>query len=170
MGVDHFYAKIAGVSHDNQDGSSRQSIIRLCEVGEQLRLDHDEGNEHDRFAVKLIRSTGEQVGYLPSDLARQVVQRSSTGTRYAAFIQDLTGGTPDKPTRGANLLLIAASPGTSDEAAQAYVDSALSPDTGSRLIGDRDSKTKDAGKAGCLLSIVAIVSSLGTIAILASSP
>lgn len=151
----HFYCKAAGVSHANEDGTSRQSVIGRCNLGEPIALDHDESNAFDKYAVRLLRSNGDQIGFLPSDLARQVVQRSNTGTRYAAFISDLTGGTSDRPTRGVNLLMVAAPPGVSDAEAQDYIDRTLGSDPTSNLAGLGSSSGSGCASLVCMAIIVA---------------
>lgn len=64
-----FYTKVAGVSFDNSDGSSRQAIVRSCRSGEPVRLIREPDNPHDEFAVMVVRRRGEQMGYLPSEVA-----------------------------------------------------------------------------------------------------
>jgi len=50
--VDTFYTKIAGVSHPNDDGSSRQERIKKLIKGEALFLEHFPIPEHPE-AVKV---------------------------------------------------------------------------------------------------------------------
>lgn len=118
----HFFSKVAGVSHDNADGSSRQAVIRRCKVGEKLVLDHEEDDKHDPNAVRVCRAEGAQLGFLKAELAEEVVRLSGRGYLWAAFISDLTGGTRDAPTRGVNLVLVRAAPGVGREKAQRYMD------------------------------------------------
>lgn len=105
-----FFQKIAGVSHKNADGSSRQAIIRQCSVGESLELRREPDNPHDPFAVAVFRSTGQQLGYLPEHCVRDgrssgtVTSALDSGAECRARISDLTGGTDGK-TRGVNILL-----------------------------------------------------------------
>ena len=119
-GFDSFFTKVAGVSHRNDDRTSRQRIIRQCEPREQLVLDHDEGNRYDPNAVRVCRQNGEKVGFLNADLAERVVRHSAEGYRYAAFVANVTGGTEDAPILGMNLLIVVADPGVTNERAQAY--------------------------------------------------
>jgi hypothetical protein len=53
-----FFSKVAGVAHNNADGSSRQQIISRCRVGEELSLVREPGNEFDPNAIKILRSNG----------------------------------------------------------------------------------------------------------------
>lgn len=61
-----FYLQVHGITHRNDDGSSRQRIIRECAVGEELELVPEPDNPYDSDAIKVCRKTGEQLGYLPS--------------------------------------------------------------------------------------------------------
>jgi hypothetical protein len=60
------YSKVAGVTHPNADGSDRQYFVSRCCAGERISLVREPDNPHDRFAVKVIRRDGKQLGYLPS--------------------------------------------------------------------------------------------------------
>jgi len=121
-GLRSFYTKVAGVSHRNEDGTSRQEIIRRCQPSETLLLHHDEQNPHDPNAVRVCRHNGDQVGFLNAELAEEVVHGSRRGYRYAAFLKNITGGTGDVTTLGVNLLVVVAAPGVTDQQAQNYVD------------------------------------------------
>ena len=121
-GLHHFYSKVAGVSHANDDGTDRQEIIARCEPLELLLLDHDEHNPYDSNAVRVRRENGEQIGFLSAELAGEVVEEATRGIRFAAFIHAITGGTPHKPIMGVNLLIVVAEPGVTDQQAQAYAE------------------------------------------------
>src|SRR5262245_40885547 len=51
MRLRHSFAKVAGVTFPNDDGSERQEIIKRCRPGEQLHLRHDAYNEYSMFAT-----------------------------------------------------------------------------------------------------------------------
>jgi hypothetical protein len=88
-----FYTKIAGVSHNNPDGTPRQSIIKRCRSGETLRLVREPSNPYDSDAVKVLRQNGEQLGYIPGHVvATGLAHDMDTGTRFKAVITDITGG------------------------------------------------------------------------------
>jgi hypothetical protein len=98
----HEFAKVAGVSFPNDDGSERQEIIARCQVGEELMLQHDAHNEYSIVTTKVLRRNGEQIGHAPEYLAERIVDRSEEGYLASGVIANLTGGTFDKPTRGVN--------------------------------------------------------------------
>src|SRR5580704_1776547 len=58
-----FYTKIAGVTHRNEDRKSRQRLITQCRIGEELTLQREPDNPVDPRAIKVLRVTGEQLGY-----------------------------------------------------------------------------------------------------------
>jgi hypothetical protein len=64
-----FRTKIVGLTHKNKNGTSRQEILRKCSVGESLVLQRDYGNPYDEYAVSVLRKTGEQIGFVPKDVA-----------------------------------------------------------------------------------------------------
>jgi hypothetical protein len=86
-----FRTTIAGVTHQNADGTDRQAILKALRPGEELRLKHDAGNPYDKFAVAVFRLTGEQVGYVPAGDARLANHIDSGGTVAARVIR-ITGG------------------------------------------------------------------------------
>lgn len=72
--VTHFIATVAGASHPNRNGSSRQEIVQRCKLGERLYLIHEIGNRYDKHATRVVRQNGEQVGYVPKEIADVVVE------------------------------------------------------------------------------------------------
>jgi hypothetical protein len=92
-----FRLGVAGESYDNPDGTSRQSIIRRCRVGEPVQLIPDLDNQHDMLAVKVCRQSGEQIGYLPRG---HRLWRKLMDGRVSAVIDGVHGGTRGKPSRG----------------------------------------------------------------------
>jgi hypothetical protein len=52
----HFFTKVAGVSHENRNGTSRQEIISRCRQWEQLRFMREHENPVDANAVAVVRA------------------------------------------------------------------------------------------------------------------
>jgi hypothetical protein len=115
----YFHNKVAGASYDNEDGSSRQKIIKKLVVGEQLTPVHDPNNKHDKYAVMLVRQNRQQVGWLFSELAQQVMEEEKKGYRFVFFVSDITGR--EHGTLGVNLLIFQSEPGVPDEEFQQYM-------------------------------------------------
>ncbi len=74
--------KVVGVSHQNQDGTSRQKIIS-DEVRENdlLILEPEPDNPHDPNAVRVLSKQGNQIGYLKKEVAEQI---------HGALLNDIT--------------------------------------------------------------------------------
>ena len=66
--------KVVGVSKDNQDGSSRQDIIKR-EVAEddKLLLEAEPENPYDPNAVKVLSKNSNQIGYLNKEMAETIL-------------------------------------------------------------------------------------------------
>jgi hypothetical protein len=103
--IQHVFAKVAGVTFPNDDGSERQSVLKNCRVDEPLVLQHDPKNAFSKFATKVMRVDGQQLGYMPEYLAERMFRELKLGYKASAMLKDLTGGTPDRPTRGANFIV-----------------------------------------------------------------
>jgi len=86
-----FHTKIVGVTHDNDDGSSRQRFIRKLRVGQRLKLIRDPGNGYDRNAIAVF-DRRRQLGYLSRDLASQFAGVLDNGGDMACTVSDITGG------------------------------------------------------------------------------
>lgn len=102
MRIRHTFAKVAGVSFANDNGSERQSIIKKCKPGEILYLRHDILNEYSSFAIKILRENGEQIGHAPEYLAERICAEVDCGYHAIGLLKDITGGTHDRPTLGVN--------------------------------------------------------------------
>jgi hypothetical protein len=85
--VNHRSINVAGVSHCNPDGTSRQRIIPRCSVGETLVLRHEEHNPADSNAIAVLRQNGEQLGYLSREDAESVLRHLRQGWRYTAVFR-----------------------------------------------------------------------------------
>ena len=64
-----FRTKVAGIKNFNSNGTSRQEILLKCSVGEKIVLQRDYGNTFDEHAIAVLRSTGEQIGFVPKHIA-----------------------------------------------------------------------------------------------------
>lgn len=82
---------VRGESFTNEDGSSRQDIIRGLRAGMPMTLAADPLNPFDNHAVKVVTADGAQVGFLPSD-ARDF-DAVVKGEPISAIVHAVTGGT-----------------------------------------------------------------------------
>ena len=70
----HRIVRVAGVSYPNDNGTSRQDILKQCTVLEPLSLFPDVLNPFDANAIKICRETGEQIGDVPAWLAEEIME------------------------------------------------------------------------------------------------
>ena len=93
-----FHSKIAGVTHRNPDGSSRQRIIRkYCRPGVELELIHEPDNLYSETALGLWVQGGllggaHHVGYLRDELGEELLDDIENGKGVRVFISEVTGG------------------------------------------------------------------------------
>jgi hypothetical protein len=125
MRLRHTFAKVAGVTFPNDDGSERQEIISRCRSSEQLILQHDAYNEYSVFATKVLRTNGEQLGHAPEYLAEKIVDRIEDGYRPIGLLLNVTGGTFDCPTRGVNFVVFFIAPDVSQAELDSYASTVL---------------------------------------------
>jgi|GEM_PF-2228436 len=123
--LSYFHTKVVGVTKKNRNGSSRQAIIADCFQHEQLSLVHDKGNRFDKYAIKVCRQDGGQLGFLRSEIAEDLMKSAKQGWDYKAFICGLTGGEAGKQLRGCNLIIGQASPDVPKDIFHSYVKARL---------------------------------------------
>lgn len=87
-----FFTNVAGVTFEG-----RQRIIARCSVGEKLILIRDPNNRFDKGAIKVMRSNGEQLGFIPAHVSRGdhssgLAFQMDHGSEYQCRISDITGG------------------------------------------------------------------------------
>jgi hypothetical protein len=88
---------VVGVSYNNDDGSSRQSIISRCKPGEALLLTREPSNKHDPWAIKVARLNRQQIGYVPAYIAHNgessgLAHEIDAGAWYRCRIAEINGG------------------------------------------------------------------------------
>ena len=123
----YFHTRVVGVTYANADGTRRQAIIPHCNAGDIVRLVPEPTNPQDPNALMVCRENGDHIGYIGADLAHEIRERSERGWQYAAFIEDVDGGTERAATYG---VLLAIAVGRSDVDRgrfDAYVDKLRAP-------------------------------------------
>lgn len=106
-----FYSKIAGVSQNNEDGSSRQEAIEYnAKVGKPLILNREPKNKFDPNAISVwVFSKGcfgsgtHQLGYLEARVASELAPLIDQGVPVNAVITEITGGGEGQKYRGVNI-------------------------------------------------------------------
>lgn len=78
-----FYTKVAGASKKNDDGTSRRIVIEDCKPKDMLLLVREADNPYDANAIKICTTLREQLGYVESRLAGEIVRDCAKyGLRY----------------------------------------------------------------------------------------
>ena len=85
-----FCLRVVGVTHKNEDGTSRQEIIRNCSEGESIRLVPEPDNRYDQYAIKVCRANGEQLGYIDSADAYRLTMDMENGWTYDVYVHSVT--------------------------------------------------------------------------------
>jgi hypothetical protein len=118
-----------------------------------LDLDHEQDNPHDPNAVRVLRRTGEQLGYLQAELAAEIVSKSKRGYRFEAFITDISGDEQNGQSLGVKLLVIQAEPGIEDRPVKNYLKHLITTDPELEW-----ANTESIGP-GCLIALALIIAS-----------
>ncbi|MFL5330033.1 MAG: HIRAN domain-containing protein [Gemmataceae bacterium] len=124
--IRHCFAKVAGVTYLNKDGSNRQKILSRCKNGEQLVLQHEPNNKYSEFAIRVIRANGEQLGHAPEYLAERICEETGNGYRAFGMLLEVTGGNFEAPIYGANFAVFFISQDATDDELNSYARKALS--------------------------------------------
>jgi len=86
-----FVIGIKGESQVNENGTRRQDIIRLCKIGEPVKLIH-EPHPKDANAVKVCRLNGQQIGWIPKSASAEFASIIKKGIRQDAEISQIKDG------------------------------------------------------------------------------
>lgn len=76
--------------------------------GRPLVLRRDTGNEHDANAIAVDLPGGEQLGFVPRELAAELAPRLDAGERWSAVALRESRASPRDPRTGVTMLLAAA--------------------------------------------------------------
>lgn len=98
-----FHTKVAGVTFKNDDGTSRQDIIRTLSVGSDVVFRPVEIKGHPE-AIAVYSNTGKQIGFLNAYLAEEMRDRYAQNP-MSVVISSISGGEDDK-SLGCNLHIV----------------------------------------------------------------
>jgi hypothetical protein len=107
-----FYQQVHGVTFKNDDGSSRQRIIKECSVGEVIELVPEPDNRYDSDAVKVCRQNGDQLGYLPS--GHRMAEGGELNADYRVTIEEIYPFEEKPRSRGCKLRIAVLKPTASN--------------------------------------------------------
>lgn len=89
--VHSFNINITGESFQNEDGSSRQEILKRCKIGEPIQLIHSP-HPKDKYAVRVYRMNGEQIGYIPKYTSIEFATIIQRGIKQDVEISEIKYG------------------------------------------------------------------------------
>ena len=87
---------IAGVTHKNDDGISRQTYVQDLSAGDILHL-KDASSTRFPEAISVHNSFGDMLGYVPADLARDIRSHGYTPEALACIVIFQGRESPSKP-------------------------------------------------------------------------
>lgn len=114
------YSNVAGISFMNDDFSERQQIAALCEPGEYLVFQPDPDNSYSVYAIRVSRTTNQQLGYVPESLAMILSEEIRLGYKVYGLIAEKTGG-GEGMHYGINFIFFLAKPDVTIEAVTDYI-------------------------------------------------
>lgn len=91
--------KVVGVTHNNQDGVSRQEILARMKRWEVVDIIREPNNAYDKNAIGVISGMG-QIGHLPASTAADIAPLMDRGAGVLAKLSGLYGGKEGKSWGG----------------------------------------------------------------------
>jgi hypothetical protein len=86
-----FTTKVVEATCKNPDGINRQQIIKMCNVGEKIKLIREPNNSHDVCTIGVFRESGEQIGCLARDVAAypELAYHMDIGGEVSAKVKEI---------------------------------------------------------------------------------
>jgi hypothetical protein len=113
--IGHLRTRIAGVFFRNTDGSSRQEAIQRCQPFDRVVLRPEPENPYDANAMAIDSETGEQLGYLPAALAKEIRHAEQQGLWHRAFIREIFARDSRYDDLDVELVVIRGEPGVTHQ-------------------------------------------------------
>lgn len=153
-----FSSKIAGVTFDNPDGTSRQSLVKTLRIREKLNLTDCSSPEYPE-AIGIFNCASEQLGFLPKEDA-QYVRLLNKDIKSLTCLVRSVGRTHDYKPYGVQIVVGESYQAASDllnklEKPVSYSSytSTASTTTSYSYSSDNMTNTKD-GRSGCALPLI----------------
>ena len=86
-------------------GRHHADALQSAEVGQPLTLRRDPGNPHDANAIAVDSAAGEQLGWVPRDLAIDLAADLDAGKPWSALVLREQRASPRDPRTGITMLL-----------------------------------------------------------------
>ena len=94
-------AAVAGAGRHHADALASDA----AEPGRRLKLRRDPDNPHDSDAIAVHTDDGQQVGWVPRELAAQIASELDAGREWSAVVLREQRPTPRDPRSGLTMLL-----------------------------------------------------------------
>jgi hypothetical protein len=94
-------AAVAGAARHHAEALASDAV----EPGRALILRRDPGNEYDPNAIAVFSSDGDQVGFVPREVAEELAAQIDAGKPWAAIVLREQRGSPRDPRTGVTMLL-----------------------------------------------------------------
>jgi len=88
MKIENIELKVVGVTFDNENGTSRQEILRSMSKNSPIVLKREPFNRYDSNAVAVLY-VDQQVGYIGKEYAKIMAPMMDKGTQFTAKISKL---------------------------------------------------------------------------------
>lgn len=96
--------KVSGVTFPNQDGTSRQELLKRISAGDSLTIEHI---MLDGKSVPVLRHAIGIIGTLKSEIINEFKGHCAPDAEITAKVLQVTGGTENKNTLGCNIIISA---------------------------------------------------------------
>lgn len=88
--IEDFHTKVVGVTFNNDDGTSRQNIIKNCKAGEDIIFKPVPTNEYPD-AIGVFNKKGQQLGHLSQGVAAEIKNKYGYNP-MSVTVSNITGG------------------------------------------------------------------------------
>ena len=88
--IEDFHTKVVGVTFNNDDGTSRQNIIKNCKAGEDIIFKPVPTKEYPD-AIGVFNKKGQQLGHLSQGVAAEIKNKYGYNL-MSVTISNITGG------------------------------------------------------------------------------
>jgi hypothetical protein len=92
------FCQVKGITHNNDDGSSRTAALQLCAIGDPVNLIADPSNEHDANAIRVVLTTGQQIGFHQHETSRKIPGQADRVDGDSIFARARRMGQSDNQT------------------------------------------------------------------------
>jgi hypothetical protein len=97
-------AGVAGAARHHADALQSDDVA----PGRRLELRRDPTNEHDPNAIAIHAAGGEQIGWVPREVAAELARELDAGTTWSALALRESRASPRDPRKGLTILLAGA--------------------------------------------------------------